>query len=129
MQANLGKRSSSQANLPERNASGESVLEITPLGAGNEVGRSCVLLKFKGKTVLLDCGVHPAYSGIASLPYFDLIDDFASIDLLLVSQYEKIKFLFSFVTHLISLRPSVPPPQFPFGSCRRASLFHAEDRI
>ncbi len=28
-------------------------LEIIPLGAGGEVGRSCVLLKYKGKTVMV----------------------------------------------------------------------------
>eukprot|EP01083_Nonionella_stella_P176464 617490_1 len=61
-------------------------LEITPLGAGNEVGRSCIMLKYKGKTVMLDCGIHPAYNGIAALPYFDEIDP-ASIDLLLVTHF------------------------------------------
>ena len=28
-------------------------LEVTPLGAGNEVGRSCVYMTYKGKTVLV----------------------------------------------------------------------------
>jgi predicted metal-dependent RNase len=28
-------------------------LDITPLGAGNEVGRSCVYMTYKGKTVLV----------------------------------------------------------------------------
>lgn len=28
-------------------------LIITPLGAGNEVGRSCVYMSYKGKTVLV----------------------------------------------------------------------------
>lgn len=32
---------------------------IMPIGAGNEVGRSCVILKFMGKTIMLDCGIHP----------------------------------------------------------------------
>lgn len=31
---------------------------ITPLGAGNEVGRSCVHMTFKGKTVLVCCHSH-----------------------------------------------------------------------
>ncbi|RHZ18579.1 hypothetical protein DYB37_013724, partial [Aphanomyces astaci] len=35
------------------------VMRIMPLGAGNEVGRSCIILKFQGKTIMLDCGVHP----------------------------------------------------------------------
>ena len=50
------------------------MLEIMPLGAGSEVGRSCVLAKYKGKSVMFDCGVHPGYAGIASLPYFDEVD-------------------------------------------------------
>jgi hypothetical protein len=58
-------------------ASASSVVdtvEITPLGAGSEVGRSCILVSYKGKNVLLDCGIHPGLSGIASLPYFDDVD-------------------------------------------------------
>jgi hypothetical protein len=62
-------------------------LEVTPLGAGSEVGRSCILLKFRGKTILLDCGIHPAYTGLASLPFFDAIENANKIDLLLISQY------------------------------------------
>ncbi|RVW75998.1 Cleavage and polyadenylation specificity factor subunit 3-I [Vitis vinifera] len=59
-------------------------LIITPLGAGNEVGRSCVYMSYKGKTILFDCGIHPAYSGMAALPYFDEIDP-STIDVLLVT--------------------------------------------
>ena len=29
------------------------VLKITALGAGNEVGRSCVVIQYKGKTVMV----------------------------------------------------------------------------
>jgi hypothetical protein len=32
---------------------GEDILEIMPIGAGSEVGRSCVVLKYKGKTVMV----------------------------------------------------------------------------
>lgn len=39
------------------------VLKITPLGAGNEVGRSCILLEYKEKTIMLDCGLHPGLQG------------------------------------------------------------------
>ena len=34
-------------------------MRIMPIGAGNEVGRSCVILKYMGKTIMLDCGIHP----------------------------------------------------------------------
>jgi len=33
---------------------------------------------------MFDCGIHPAYSGLVSLPYFDEIDP-AKIDILLVT--------------------------------------------
>uniref|UniRef100_A0A453LLW1 Beta-Casp domain-containing protein n=1 Tax=Aegilops tauschii subsp. strangulata TaxID=200361 RepID=A0A453LLW1_AEGTS len=55
-------------------------------GAGGEVGRSCVHMSFKGRTVLFDCGIHPAYSGMAALPYFDEIDP-SAIDVLLVTHF------------------------------------------
>lgn len=62
------------------------VMRIMPLGAGNEVGRSCIVLKFKGKTIMLDCGVHPGYSGHGSLPFFDGVDA-EEIDLLLITHF------------------------------------------
>lgn len=62
------------------------VLEITPLGAGQEVGRSCLYLSFKGKRILLDMGIHPGRNGMDALPFVDLIDP-EQIDLLLVSHF------------------------------------------
>lgn len=52
----------------------DSEIHITPLGAGNEVGRSCIHIKYRDTQILLDCGIHPAYTGPSSLPFFDLID-------------------------------------------------------
>ena len=46
-------------------------LSVTPLGAGQEVGRSCIIVKYRGKTVMLDCGIHPGFTGLASLPFLD----------------------------------------------------------
>lgn len=65
---------------------GAENLSVIPLGAGNEVGRSCILLQFKGKTIMLDCGVHPAYTGLASLPYFDEVDP-STVDLVLITHF------------------------------------------
>lgn len=62
------------------------LLEITPLGAGCEVGRSCVVMKFRGKTIMFDCGIHPAHTGMSTLPYFDHINP-AEVDLLLVTHF------------------------------------------
>ncbi|XP_075873323.1 cleavage and polyadenylation specificity factor subunit 3 [Nelusetta ayraudi] len=61
-------------------------LLIRPLGAGQEVGRSCIVLEFKGRKIMLDCGIHPGLEGMDALPYIDLIDP-AEIDLLLISHF------------------------------------------
>ncbi|XP_065901282.1 cleavage and polyadenylation specificity factor subunit 3-like [Dysidea avara] len=62
------------------------LLTIRPLGAGQEVGRSCVMLEFKGKKIMLDCGIHPGLSGMDALPYTDMIEA-DEIDLLLISHF------------------------------------------
>lgn len=77
------------------------------LGGGNEVGRSCHIIQYKGKTIMvrrlssicivsvrqililyiikLDAGQHPAYDGLAALPFFDDFD-LSTVDVLLISQ-------------------------------------------
>lgn len=67
-------------------ATSENEMQIMPIGAGSEVGRSCCILKFMGKTIMFDCGIHPAYSGMASLPFFDEIEA-DDIDLVLITHY------------------------------------------
>ncbi|KAF7701491.1 Cleavage and polyadenylation specificity factor subunit 3 [Cucumispora dikerogammari] len=52
----------------------KSTIKVTPLGSGSEVGRSCILCEFDQTPILFDCGTHPAYTGIESLPYLDIID-------------------------------------------------------
>lgn len=59
---------------------------IKPLGAGCEVGRSCIHVKYKERELLLDCGVHPAYTGISSLPFLDLID-LSHVEAILVTHF------------------------------------------
>nr|CDS28250.1 Cleavage and polyadenylation specificity factor [Hymenolepis microstoma] len=71
----------------EVDADDNDTLSVMPLGAGQEVGRSCILLQFKGKKVLLDCGIHPGQTDKASLPYLDNIPDITAIDLILISHY------------------------------------------
>eukprot|EP00056_Hartaetosiga_gracilis_P002175 m.51504 g.51504 ORF g.51504 m.51504 type:complete len:740 (-) comp10946_c0_seq2:25-2244(-) len=61
-------------------------LTIVPLGAGQEVGRSCHLLKYKGFTIMLDCGIHPGLEGMMKLPYFNLTD-LSEIDFVLVTHF------------------------------------------
>ena len=60
-------------------------LSVTLLGAGQEVGRSCCVLQYRGKTVVCDAGIHPAHSGMASLPFIDELD-WSTVDALLVTQ-------------------------------------------
>lgn len=72
------------------------------LGGGNEVGRSCHIIQYKGKTVMvsqhcileayhiligvqLDAGQHAGYEGLASLPFYDDFD-LSTVDVLLISQ-------------------------------------------
>ncbi len=61
-------------------------MTIRPLGAGQEVGRSCHILEFKEKRILLDCGIHPGLNGMDALPFVDMIEA-DQIDLLLVSHF------------------------------------------
>lgn len=61
-------------------------LSITLLGAGQEVGRSCCVLQYREKTIVLDAGVHPAHSGMASLPFVDELD-WSTVDAILITQY------------------------------------------
>lgn len=61
-------------------------LRFFSLGGSNEVGRSCHILQYKGKTLMLDAGIHPAHQGLASLPYYDEFD-LSTIDLLLISHF------------------------------------------
>ena len=72
------------------------VFTFENLGGGQEVGRSCHVLQFKGKCVMvlpiavcadlqLDAGVHPAIAGLGGLPYYDTFD-MSAVDVLLISQ-------------------------------------------
>ncbi|THV05075.1 Metallo-hydrolase/oxidoreductase [Dendrothele bispora CBS 962.96] len=61
-------------------------LSVTLLGAGQEVGRSCCVLQYRGRTIVCDAGVHPAYSGIASLPFIDELD-WSTVDAILVTHF------------------------------------------
>jgi cleavage and polyadenylation specificity factor subunit 3 len=60
-------------------------VSITMLGAGQEVGRSCCVIKHRGKTVVCDVGLHPANNGISALPFIDELD-WSTVDAILVTQ-------------------------------------------
>ncbi|CDR87123.1 related to YSH1-component of pre-mRNA polyadenylation factor PF I [Sporisorium scitamineum] len=67
-------------------ASADDQLTIEMLGAGQEVGRSCCVLKYKGKTIVCDTGVHPAFTGIAALPFIDELD-WSTVDAILITHF------------------------------------------
>lgn len=56
------------------------------LGGCNEVGRSCHIIEYKNKVIMLDSGVHPGLSGMNSLPFFDEYD-LSKVDILLISHF------------------------------------------
>ena len=60
-------------------------LKITMLGAGQEVGRSCCVIEYRGKKVVCDAGLHPAHPGMGSLPFIDEVD-WSTVDAILITQ-------------------------------------------
>ncbi|KAF8069419.1 CPSF73-I [Scenedesmus sp. PABB004] len=63
-----------------------SSVRITPLGAGQEVGRSCIILEYAGKKVMFDCGIHPGLSGANSLPFLTN-EDLDEVDVALITHF------------------------------------------
>lgn len=45
-------------------------IQIFPLGAGQDVGRSCIIIKMYDKTIMLDCGLHMGYNDDRRFPDF-----------------------------------------------------------
>ena len=48
-------------------------IELIPLGAGQDVGRSCIIIKIIDKTIMLDCGVHMGFYDHRRFPDFNQI--------------------------------------------------------
>lgn len=87
-------------------------LSITLLGAGQEVGRSCCVLQYRNITIVLDAGVHPAHTGMASLPFIDELD-WSTVDAILITQCD----------FLYPLSPgSIPLTRLQLPSRSRGSL-------
>ncbi|XP_064642265.1 integrator complex subunit 11-like [Lineus longissimus] len=49
-------------------------IKVTPLGAGQDVGRSCILLTIGGKNIMMDCGMHMGYNDERRFPDFTYIN-------------------------------------------------------
>ena len=51
---------------------GQSI-RIVPLGAGREVGRSCILVSIDKRNILLDCGIHMGFTDSRKYPDFSYL--------------------------------------------------------
>jgi len=66
----------------------------------------------RGKSVMLDCGIHPGYSGEHSLPYFDLID-LNEVDVMLITHFHldhcaAVPYVVGNTTFKVCLSPNIP---------------------
>ncbi|KAM3075474.1 endoribonuclease ysh1 [Clarireedia jacksonii] len=80
------RKAAAMAPVAEEPVDPADELMFLCLGGGNEVGRSCHILQYKGKTVMLDAGMHPGYEGLAALPFYDDFD-LSTVDVLLISHF------------------------------------------
>ncbi|CAG0892335.1 unnamed protein product [Cyprideis torosa] len=65
-------------------------IKVTPLGAGQDVGRSCVLVSMGGRNIMFDCGMHMGYSDEKRYPDFSFIttDDMNNyIDAVIITHF------------------------------------------
>ncbi|RCI01897.1 Integrator complex subunit 11 [Rhizopus stolonifer] len=66
-------------------------IEVVPLGAGQDVGRSCVLVTIGGKNIMFDCGMHMGYSDARRFPDFSYISKTGNfteiIDAVIISHF------------------------------------------
>ncbi|KAF9960435.1 Integrator complex subunit 11 [Mortierella alpina] len=66
-------------------------IQIVPLGAGQDVGRSCILVTIGGKNIMLDCGMHMGFNDERRFPDFSYISktgDFTEmLDCVIISHF------------------------------------------
>ena len=51
-----------ELSLDKRRFKNENANHSTSPGAGQDVGRSCILLSIGNKNIMLDCGMHMGYN-------------------------------------------------------------------
>ena len=78
----------SQPSAPQEPVDPSDEFFFLNLGGGNEVGKSCHIIQYKGKTIMLDAGYHPGREGHAGLPFFDDFD-LSTIDVLLITHFHR----------------------------------------
>ncbi len=68
-----------------------SQIQVTPLGAGQDVGRSCILVTMNNKNIMFDCGMHMGYDDERRFPDFSYIskcgDYTGMIDAVIISHF------------------------------------------
>lgn len=57
-----------------------SQIKVVPLGAGQDVGRSCILVTIGGKNIMFDCGMHMGYNDERRFPDFSYISRTGKFD-------------------------------------------------
>lgn len=66
-------------------------IKITPLGAGQDVGRSCILVSIGGKNIMFDCGMHMGFTDHRRFPNFSYISKTGKfdqvLDLVIISHF------------------------------------------
>jgi len=66
-------------------------IKVTPLGAGQDVGRSCILVTLNGRNIMFDCGMHMGFQDERKFPDFSYITREGSlteyIDCVIVSHF------------------------------------------
>ena len=50
-------------------------IEVFTLGAGQDVGRSCVIIRMENATVMFDCGIHMGYHDNRRFPDFEQLKE------------------------------------------------------
>ncbi len=61
--------------LTTASAAGPTEMRFTNLTRANEIGANSYLLKIGGKNVLLDCGMHPRFEGVAATPDLSILPE------------------------------------------------------
>lgn len=64
-----------------------SEIRILPLGAGQDVGRSCILITMGGKNIMLDCGLHMGFHDDVNHIHFLIPIESVSIFLASISRF------------------------------------------
>lgn len=58
-------------------------MHVIPLGAGQDIGKSCVLVSIQDKTIMFDCGMHMGYSDRRKFPDFGFLEKFTDFNMVI----------------------------------------------